>query len=685
LKIYSPILLLVIIFTISPVFTTQVPFFKDEITVDGKLSENPWSSAITLYEFFQNYPDTGDYPIQPSEVKIWRNSTAINFGIIFYGPTENLRMVCNVRDGDVYKDDSVEIHLNTFNSDESAYYFEVNPLNTKNDGITIKKGQGYENNWDGVWYSDVVILKDRWIIEISIPYQTIRYSNDDTWKFNIIRNNQVEKEVSCLFAYESYPSQIGKFGKLEGLTNLPGIFSINLIPYGMSKSQYFETHLENKDDIILKGGLDAGLIVGGNFSLISTLNPDYAHIESDPETINLSRDEIQLTEKRPFFLEAKDLFSLPLNMFYSRKITDILIGEKAILNIGDARLGYLYNFLKEDDPNFPENHIHFLKYEQGVGDIYTFKGGYLARESHSDNNRLFFVRNIFRLKNKWTFGNTFGGTFTSHPDSEDEKGFKEYNTLFLNYRTTNTTFEVDFIETNPDINPELGYLVNSLKGVNYLLGITNIRIPINTKGIEKINLNLYPFVSHHKETGKFSYRYSSYHSITFMNNLLFGNQIYYLRDATYYQYDDEIYDIHWYSGEFGYNPSDLLNSKFTFGWGKSYYFSYWEILPEITISPFKGFTIEESIDIVFPEGDEDENVWVSRTKITHSLTDEIFWRFIMDIDSNDTYRFAGMLKFEYLPGSNLYLVYNDTFDRSSGSFIRTDSSIFAKCSYLLEL
>jgi hypothetical protein len=38
-------------------------------------------------------------------------------------------MSCNIRDGDVYNDDCIEIHLDTFSSGESGYYFEVNPLN----------------------------------------------------------------------------------------------------------------------------------------------------------------------------------------------------------------------------------------------------------------------------------------------------------------------------------------------------------------------------------------------------------------------------------------------------------------------------------------------------------------------------------------------------------------------------
>jgi len=51
-------------------------------------------------------------------------------------------------------------------------------------------------------------------------------------------------------------------------------------------------------------------------TLDATINPDFGQVESDQETLNLTRFETFFPEKRPFFLEGSDLFTTPLALFY---------------------------------------------------------------------------------------------------------------------------------------------------------------------------------------------------------------------------------------------------------------------------------------------------------------------------------------------------------------------------------
>lgn len=59
-----------------------------------------------------------------------------------------------------------------------------------------------------------------------------------------------------------------------------------------------------------------------------TVNPDFATIEADREQVNLTRFELSLTEKRPFFLEGNELYRQRLRTFYSRRISDIRGGGR---------------------------------------------------------------------------------------------------------------------------------------------------------------------------------------------------------------------------------------------------------------------------------------------------------------------------------------------------------------------
>ena len=61
-----------------------------------------------------------------------------------------------------------------------------------------------------------------------------------------------------------------------------------------------------------------------------TINPDFSQIESDVAQITTNeRFALFFPEKRPFFLERRDLFSTPLQAVYTRTITAPRAGLRA--------------------------------------------------------------------------------------------------------------------------------------------------------------------------------------------------------------------------------------------------------------------------------------------------------------------------------------------------------------------
>src|SRR6185436_5731934 len=65
-----------------------------------------------------------------------------------------------------------------------------------------------------------------------------------------------------------------------------------------------------------------------------TYNPDFALVDADVEDINLTRFEVQVPEKRPFFLEGTEMFNQRYRQFHSRRLGDITWGAKANGKIG---------------------------------------------------------------------------------------------------------------------------------------------------------------------------------------------------------------------------------------------------------------------------------------------------------------------------------------------------------------
>jgi Domain of unknown function (DUF5916) len=71
-------------------------------------------------------------------------------------------------------------------------------------------------------------------------------------------------------------------------------------------------------------GLDAKIGIGSGLNLDLTINPDFSQVEVDEQVVNLTRFNISLPEKRPFFLENADIFGNfgipPICPFFSRRI-----------------------------------------------------------------------------------------------------------------------------------------------------------------------------------------------------------------------------------------------------------------------------------------------------------------------------------------------------------------------------
>jgi hypothetical protein len=87
-----------------------------------------------------------------------------------------------------------------------------------------------------------------------------------------------------------------------------------------------------------EAGIDVRWRPTGQLGVDLTVNPDFALIEADVETINLSRFELLIPEKRPFFLEGNEMYAQRVRQFYSRRIGDITWGAKSSGKI--ASTGY---------------------------------------------------------------------------------------------------------------------------------------------------------------------------------------------------------------------------------------------------------------------------------------------------------------------------------------------------------
>lgn len=324
----------------------------DKIEIDGILSEAVWSNADRTGKFARILPiDTG-FARSQTVVMMAYDETNLYLAAICYDslpgkrPVESLR-----RDFGFGKNDNFIAFIDTYNDLTNGFAFGISAAGAQWDGLQANGGF-VSLDWDCKWRSAVKNYKDRWVIEFSIPFRSIRYNEGDSeWGINFSRMDLKSNEKS---SWAPVPRQfqsanLAYTGTLvwdEPLAEA-GV-RLSLIPYVSAKTVQAT---EDNPDIKFKpnAGGDAKITFSTSMNLDLTFNPDYSQVEVDRQVTNLDRFELFFPEKRQFFLENSDLFASlgkeNLRPFFSRRIgldSPVRIGGRLSGKIGENfRMGLM--------------------------------------------------------------------------------------------------------------------------------------------------------------------------------------------------------------------------------------------------------------------------------------------------------------------------------------------------------
>jgi len=243
----------------------------------------------------------------------------------------------NIRMGDC-----VGFSLDTFHDGRNAYQFEVNPLGARTDGQSANERQ-YNSDWNPVWDLSVGRFEGGWTVEAAIPFKSLRYQPGaaQVWGFNARRNNKWKNEISFLarippaFGIGRGSFAASLFPTLSGIDAPPGSRNLEIKPYAIadvSTDRVASPAITN--DLDGDVGLDAKYGVTQSLTADFTYNTDFAQVEADEQQVNLTRFSLFFPEKREFFLENQGMFGFAASsvniggqpsgdtplLFYSRRI-----------------------------------------------------------------------------------------------------------------------------------------------------------------------------------------------------------------------------------------------------------------------------------------------------------------------------------------------------------------------------
>lgn len=302
-------------------------YTTDTLRLDGVLDEDFWSKAAVFSDFRQFTPVLGASAAAPTSAYVIFGPEALYVGVkaVVPGGQDPRASITKRDDNLTNQDDSVTLLLDPLGTGTNAYIFSVNALGTQLDGRMTDNGRVQDVTWDAAWQSDTRKSRGIWVAEFSIPYKEIQYKAglEQSWGINVTRNFPPKLETSFWRVPADPTSLVSAFGTIQGVALGRPPWSLDIIPYGL-----LETAKGTKPT--QEWGGDMRFAPSPQWFLNATLNPDFATVEADQEQINLTRFELDLPEKRPFFLEDAEQFKQRIQLFYSRRIGDIRGGTKLL-------------------------------------------------------------------------------------------------------------------------------------------------------------------------------------------------------------------------------------------------------------------------------------------------------------------------------------------------------------------
>ncbi len=319
--------------------SVEVRFTETAPHIDGVI-EDIWLQADTAYDFVQHIPYEKTAPTERTVVYVLQDKENLYFAFRCYSE-KHKPIACFTTD-----EDYVRVSIDPFGSKTTGYYFLVFASQLFWDGWIFDDGRTYDDSWEGVWYRGVKVYDDLLDVEIKIPFKSIRYKKGlDEWRVQFYRHMAHNREDDYWTEVtQAEGDMVSRWGALKNIDPQSTGYYFELYPEGYvryDKRFYVDDDSVRRDSTKFKPSLSLNLKwdITPQTTVNATILPDFAQIESDPFTVNLSRYPTYLDERRPFFLEGRDIFRMselgqdnggyfsPLEIFYSRSIGKSLDGD----------------------------------------------------------------------------------------------------------------------------------------------------------------------------------------------------------------------------------------------------------------------------------------------------------------------------------------------------------------------
>ncbi len=311
-------------------YTTASIAGTEGIVIDGILDEPAWNKVEWTTDYVEFEPDVGSAPTEQTKMKIAYDDKNLYVAFKCYqADPSTIERRMGRRDD--FPGDWVELNIDSYNDDRTGFSFTASVSGVKGDEFISNNGN-FDSSWNPIWYLSTAINDDGWTAEFRIPLSQLRFGNDDEqlWGIQSTRRYFRNEERSTWQPIPANPpGWVSEFGELRGIKGIKPQKQLEIQPYLVGQLDTFEEEVGNPfrdgSDTGLAAGLDAKIGITNDLTLDLTINPDFGQVDADPGAIALDGFEIFFEERRPFFVENKNVFDFRVgggadNLFFSRRI-----------------------------------------------------------------------------------------------------------------------------------------------------------------------------------------------------------------------------------------------------------------------------------------------------------------------------------------------------------------------------
>jgi len=455
----------------------------ESIKIDGVLDEAIWESILPITEFVQRLPQDGAAPTEKSQMQIAYNDQYLYFGFTFYdSEPEKVRATILNRGGWIHRDDKLEIALDTYHDKRNAYLFEMNPLGTQDDAlITDESRPGLDEwAWDGVYISEGNVTDFGWVLEVAIPWTTLRFPSKDELTMGLAIKRYINRKNESVMwphiglEYSSDVYQVSQYATLKGLKNIKRGKDVKIKPFGIGGTQTQMKDDQKISDQTGSGGMDIYYGLKSNLTLNLTYNTDFAQVEADNAQINLTRFNLFYPEKREFFLTRSKLFafgnSRQTEVFFSRRIglnQDVAGGARMFGQIGNTSIGAL-NIHTRAEGDLPATAYSALRLRSDIRDRTTV-GAIVTDVTNNDGQN-----SVFGLDGQMRFwGNSSVSAWFSQVDDKRIDGASAASMIKIDLKNDRYFLTAGQHRVDKGFQPALGFVQRTdMIGTGAIFGFT---------------------------------------------------------------------------------------------------------------------------------------------------------------------------------------------------------------------